>query len=371
MSTKKKSTSHQRVRLALGKNSYDVLIGSGISEKLAKLYKADSKRAVLISDQRLTEARKKVIKSLTDAGWNVQEIAVEAGESLKNIEQLYPIYGEMLKAGIDRSSTLFALGGGTVGDAAGFIASTYLRGIAWVGLPTTLLAQVDSSIGGKTAVNHSIGKNLIGTFYQPALVMCDTDFLRTLSERELISGLGEVVKYGLTFDKKFFGYVRDNWSAALKHDPAVMQQLVKSSAVFKAKAVMKDEFDRKGVREVLNFGHTFGHALESVTGYQKFQHGEAVIWGMRFALALSKVKGKLSVKAWQEADGFLSQIKLPALPTAAAQDFFKVMSKDKKAKNGKVRFILLKNVGQTLLDRNIEPGDLLSAFKTLQDVKHD
>jgi 3-dehydroquinate synthase len=371
MTTKKKATSHQRVHLNLEKNSYDVLIGNGIVDKLAQLYKADSKRAVLISDQRLTEARKKVIKSLTKGGWSVHEIAVEAGESLKNLEQLYPIYGEMLKAGIDRSSTLFALGGGTVGDAAGFIASTYLRGIAWIGLPTTLLAQVDSSIGGKTAVNHPIGTNLIGSFYQPALVVCDTDFLKTLSQRELISGLGEVVKYGLTFDKKFFSFVRENWGAALKHDPKVMQQLVKQSAVFKAQAVMKDEFDRKGVREVLNFGHTFGHALESVTGYGKFQHGEAVIWGMRFALALSKVKGQLSSKVWQEADGFLSQIKLEPLPLVRPEDFFEVMSKDKKAKEGKVRFILLKSIGKTLLDRNIEPSELLSAFKIMQEVKND
>ncbi len=371
MSTSKKAKPHHRVRIALGKNSYDVLIGSGISDKLGKLYKGDSKRAVLISDQRLTAHRAKVIKSLTAAGWNVHEIAVEAGEQLKNIELLYPIYGEMLKAGIDRSSTLFALGGGTVGDAAGFIASTYLRGIPWVGIPTTLLAQVDSSIGGKTAVNHPIGKNLIGTFYQPALVVCDTDFLKTLSERELISGLGEVVKYGLTFDKKFFSYVRANWGKALKHDPQVIGQLVKASAAFKAKAVAKDEYDRKGVREVLNFGHTFGHALESVTNYEKFQHGEAVIWGMRFALALSNVKDKLPTKAWQEADGFLSQIKLPSLPNAKPEDFFKIMSKDKKAKDGKVRFILLKNIGQTVLDRNIEPAELLAAFEKLQGVKHD
>ena len=369
MSAAKKTTDH-RVRVSLGARSYDIRIGSGLIDRLGKMYHGDSKRAVLISDARLTEHRARVMKALNAGGWNVHEIAVEAGESLKNMEQLYPIYGEMLKAGIDRSSTLFALGGGTVGDAAGFIASTYLRGIPWVGLPTTLLGQVDSSVGGKTAVNHPQGKNLIGTFYQPALVVCDTDFLKTLSRRELVSGLGEVVKYGLTFDRKFFNFVRDNWDYALALDSKVINQMVKVSINWKAKAIARDEFDRSGVREVLNFGHTFGHALESVTKYQGFQHGEAVLWGMRFALALSKTKKKISQKAWQEADTFLGGVELPPLPKVKPEEFFAPMSKDKKAKDGKVRFVLLKGIGQTVLDRKIEPRHLHAAFEILQGAQH-
>lgn len=370
MSTKKIQRVHS-VRVALGQRSYNILIGKGVVDRLGKLYKGQSKRAIVISDKSLVAHRARLLKSLAAGGWNVHEIAVEAGESLKNIEQLYPIFGEMLKVGIDRSSTLFALGGGSVGDAAGFIASTYLRGIPWVGVPTTLLGQVDSSVGGKTAVNHSVGKNLIGTFHQPSLVICETDFLQTLSQREIISGLGEVVKYGLTFDQKFFKYIHQNWKAALELDADVIQNLIKNSMTWKAKAVAKDELDSTGVREVLNFGHTFGHALESVTKYQLFQHGEAVLWGMRFALALSKTKNKLSAKAWLEADRFLSQIPLPALPDFTPEELFAPMAKDKKSRDGKVRFILLKSIGQTLLSNKIEREDLHAALKILKGAKHD
>lgn len=352
-----------KVKVSLGKRSYDVLVGSGIIDQLGKLYKGDSKRAVLISDKMLTEHRTRVLAALAKAGWTVTEIAVEAGENLKDFEKIYPIYGEMLKAGIDRSSTLFALGGGSVGDAAGFIASTYLRGIAWVGLPTTLLGQVDSSIGGKTAVNHALGKNLVGTFYQPSLVVCEGDFLKTLSKREVVSGLGEVAKYGLTYDRNFFSYIQKNWERAIELDPKVMLQLVLKSAAFKAKAVSRDEHDKKGTREVLNFGHTFGHALESVTGYKTFQHGEAVIWGMRFALALSK--SKLKPKTYNETSNFLKSIKVPALPQVKAQDFFAPMKKDKKAIKGRVRFVLLKDIGKTVLDRNITENDLIVALKEI------
>lgn len=355
--------SKSTIKVSLGKRSYDVHIGSGIIDRIGKLYKGDSKRAVLISDKNLSEHRARVLKALAAGGWNVFEISVEAGEGLKDFETTYPIYGQMLKAGIDRSSTLFALGGGTVGDAAGFIASTYLRGIAWVGLPTTLLGQVDSSIGGKTAINHNLGKNLIGTFYQPAQVICETDFLQTLSKREIISGLGEVIKYGLTYDRKFFSYIQNHWQAAVGLNPIVIQSLVAKSVAFKARAVSKDEFDRKGTREVLNFGHTFGHALESVTNYQGFQHGEAVLWGMRFALALSRGKSGLSDKSYKEAADFLNSIKLPLLPNVKAEEFFAPMKKDKKSKDGKVRFVLLKNIGQTVLNRNISEADLLNAFK--------
>ena len=216
-----------KVKVSLGTRSYDVLIGSGVIDGLGKIAKGQSKRAVLISDKNLSAHRARTIKALVAGGWRVFEIALEAGENLKDFEKIYPVYGQMLKAGIDRSSTLFALGGGTVGDAAGFIASTYLRGIPWVGIPTTLLGQVDSSIGGKTAVNHSLGKNLVGTFYQPALVVCETDFLKTLSKREVVSGLGEVVKYGLTYDRKFLNYIQKNWQGACALDEKIIRELVK------------------------------------------------------------------------------------------------------------------------------------------------
>lgn len=357
----------KKVQLKLEGRAYDIKIGAGGIDALGRaLRMAKSKRAFIIADRNLVSHRKKVIGALKRAGWHVDEVAVTAGESLKELKALYPIYGEMIKAGVDRSSTLIAVGGGSVGDAAGFVASTYMRGIPWVGVPTTLLAQVDSAIGGKTAVNHPLGKNLIGTFHQPSLVVCDTNFLKTLSDREVISGLGEVIKYGLVYDRRLFRYIEKNWTAALKLRPTVLEKLVQQSARWKSRAIEKDEFDRHGVREVLNFGHTFAHALESVTKYRIFQHGEAVIWGMRFATALSLVTGRLAAKTYDEVDGFLGSIPLPPLPKKIkAEAYFDVMKKDKKAQNGRVRFVLLSDFEKTVLDRQITEVQLRQAFLKL------
>lgn len=352
------------VKLKLRERSYDIVIGAGAFSSKNKLLKpVGSKKAVLISDERLVLQREKVIKTLTDLGWSVVEISVIAGESFKDFEKIYSIYGEMLKAKTDRHATLFALGGGSIGDAAGFIASTYLRGIRWIGLPTTLLSQVDSSIGGKTGINHKQGKNLIGTFYQPSAVICDIDFLKTLSKREIISGLGEVVKYGLVFDKKFFSYFKKNWRKALTAESSVLQELIKRSVTWKAKKVASDEFDRKGIREALNFGHTFGHALETVSNY-KYQHGEAVIWGMRFALALSKVRGHMGKKSWQDADQFLAEIDVPELLTDVSFEAYRdIMLKDKKVINSKIRFVLLKEIGRVVLDHGVDEKSMKAAFE--------
>lgn len=367
----KTKTKDESVRVSLAARSYKVQIGSGALDRLGEyLSQAPSKRAFMISDRQLTSHRSRVRETLKHAGWDVHEVAVEAGESLKELDQLYPIYGEMLKARIDRSSTLIALGGGSIGDAAGFVASTYLRGIRWVGLPTTLLAQVDSSVGGKTAVNHPSGKNLIGTFHQPSLVVCETEFLKTLSQREMISGLGEVVKYGLTFDAKFFEYVKENWAKARDFDPDVLRKMIKVSIGWKAKAVARDEFDRTGIREVLNFGHTFGHALESVTRYQGFQHGEAIIWGMRFAAALSHQRRKLSRRNFLEIDSFLRQLPVPPLPEGVKADsYFKPMVHDKKSHEGKVRFVLLKGIGESVSDRNVTEDDLHKAYELMTPAR--
>lgn len=357
----------KRVKVVLGERSYDVRVGSGIVSEIAKdLKQFKSKRAFIVADERLKKHRAKVLASFKSAGWQAVEVPVRAGESLKELKSLYPIYGEMIKAGVDRSSVLVALGGGSVGDAAGFLASTYMRGIPWVGLPTTLLAQVDSAVGGKTAVNHPLGKNLIGTFHQPSLVVCDTDFLKTLSTREVISGLGEVIKYGIVYDKKLFQKIEAHWKSAVRLESNLTTELVQKSIAWKAKAVGQDEFDRLGVREVLNFGHTFAHALESVTRYKVFQHGEAVLWGMRFASALSAVTGNLPEKTFQQIDGFLRTIPLPALPKrVAAESYFEIMKKDKKAQNGKVRFVLVRNFAETTLDRNITTEQLHQAFEKM------
>jgi 3-dehydroquinate synthase len=359
----------KKVHLNLGSRSYDILIGSGLSSEL-RLKGLPSKRAFVVSDSALVGARRKFISGLKKAGWEVQEIPVHAGEGLKDFKKVFEVYGELLNKRAHRDSVLFALGGGSVGDAAGFVAATYLRGVAWVGVPTTLLAQVDSSIGGKTAVNHTQGKNLIGAFHQPSAVLCDLDFLRTLSKRELISGLGEALKYGLIYDKKLFQFISKNWKLALNCDGKVLEEIVLKSAQFKARVVSQDEFDRKGVREFLNFGHTLGHALEEATHYKKFQHGEAVLWGMRFAIALSEVTGHLPAKKRNEMEGFLSRIPLPKWPQGITfERLLLPLGNDKKVRKGKLHFVLLKDFGDAFSSSNVTPQDLRKAFELLMKGK--
>jgi 3-dehydroquinate synthase len=362
------------IKLPLGERSYEIHIGSGAVRKmprlLAKNPKMASKRAFIIADERLKKARAEVVSVLKKSGWVVEEIAVRAGEPLKDIDAVFPIYGELLKRKADRNAVLFALGGGSVGDAAGFIASTYLRGIPWVGIPTTLLAQVDSSVGGKTAINHPTGKNLIGTTYQPSLVICDTDFLKTLSQREMISGLGEVAKYGIIYDPKFLSYLEKNWFSFLEYDTQVMAAAIQRSLFWKCRVVAKDEHDRKGIREALNFGHTFGHALEAATSFRQYQHGEAVIIGMRFALALSEVRGKLSSTERMELDSFLLELQVPPIPKKIKPSaIFALMKKDKKSESGKVRFVLISKAGRTVSDREVTPRDLDAAYRLMQGVR--
>jgi 3-dehydroquinate synthase len=360
-----------RVRVDLPGRPYDVRVGSSIlSEMPGWLKSRKNKKAFIISDQSLTAARQKLKSSLKKSGWEITEIPVQAGESFKDWQKIYPVYGELLRAKAGRDATIFALGGGSIGDAAGFIASTYLRGVDWVGLPTTLLAQVDSSVGGKTAVNHALGKNLIGTFHQPKLVVCETDFLKTLSSREMISGWGEMIKYGLVFDSRFFKSLRDSFTDNAWLFPAHLRKSIQTSLKWKAHVVAQDEFDRKGLREVLNFGHTFGHALEAETGYLEFQHGEAVLWGMRFALALSQVRGHLSAHLRSDLDSVLAQAPIPRLPSQfTGRDFFQHMSQDKKVRNGRLHFVLLKSLGKPISDSKVTEADLHAAFALLKAAR--
>ncbi|MDR3606350.1 MAG: 3-dehydroquinate synthase [Oligoflexia bacterium] len=360
----RKSARASRVRVALGSRSYDVWIGSGAIRRAAK--GIPGKRAFIIADKKLVKARKLLRDHLAASGWEITEIQVKAGESLKDISAVYPLYGSLLKAGAGRDSVLFALGGGSVGDAAGFVAATYMRGITWVSIPTTLLGQVDSGIGGKTAINHAQGKNLIGAFHQPSQVICDIDFLKTLSPREVISGLGETVKYGLIYDPTFCTFLSTHLRKLMALEPAPLAAAIARAVRWKAKAVSKDELDLKGTREALNFGHTFGHALEALTGYRAFQHGEAVIWGMRFALALSKTCKILKESERQALDQLLCMLPIPPLPDGLSpRALFTCMRKDKKARNGKIRFVLLEKPGKTVNTREISEQELARAFRRL------
>ncbi len=352
------------IRVALGPRSYEVAVGRGASRTIP----LEPGAAFVIADRRLTAARGALVRNLTRAGWRVEELPVEAGERLKDFRAVYPLYGELLARKADRAATLFALGGGSIGDAAGFVAATYLRGVRWVGVPTTLLAQVDSSVGGKTGINHAAGKNLIGAFHQPAHVVCDTDFLKTLGPREIVSGLGEIVKIGASLDRTFLAFLRANHRALLARRGPVLTQAIERALAWKAKLVSQDELDRRGVREVLNFGHTFGHALEAETRYRRYQHGEAVLWGMRFAVALSEVRGSLAARAGAEIDAHLASFEVPGLPRRPSPEaIFRHMKTDKKVREGRVRFVLLAREGRAVLDHGVGPADLERAFGALMN----
>jgi 3-dehydroquinate synthase len=355
----------KQIKINLPQNSYSAYVGENIFSDFAKWQKIlPSKRAFLIYDQILIQAHKNVKNELLAAGWTVESIVVQAGESLKDIQSVWPLFQQLMDKKADRWSVIFALGGGSVGDAVGFVASTYMRGLSWVGVPTTLLAQVDSSLGGKTGINHPAGKNLVGSFHQPSLVLCDVNFLNTLSTREIISGFAEAVKYGIVYDKIFFQKCIDLWPQILKKDPQALQWVVEKSLYWKAKAVVGDEKDLRGVREVLNFGHTFGHAIEKATNYEFFQHGEAVLLGMKFAILLSTQKNHLSVQKAAQILNFLQDVPVPKIPESVRwPQLFAPILKDKKNKDAKLKFVLLKDLGRSVLDNS-------STEKELQDCYH-
>jgi 3-dehydroquinate synthase len=358
------------IKMKLGKATYPILVGKDISNNLASYIPKKTSKVIIISDERLTKKRKELLNSLKSLSIPVIEIPVTAGENLKKIKSVYPLFGKILEARADRDSLIIALGGGTVGDVAGFIAATYMRGINWIGVPSTLLAQVDSSVGGKTGINHEAGKNLIGAFHQPILVVCDVSYLKTLGPREKISGLGEVIKYSLTFDKHFFKWLQKNLNLLIKGNPEAMTEAIKKSLEWKCFSVSEDVEDRLGKREILNFGHTLGHALESSTQYGKFQHGEAVIWGMRFALHLSQIRGHLSESKREKMDELLQRLTVPAIPKSIKkEDIFKHMKRDKKSQGNSIRFVLLDDIGHSVSDASVTQKDLDEAFLALTGRK--
>ena len=267
-------------------------------------------------------------------------------EDTKNLRSVEVIARSLVKAGADRRSVLIAVGGGVVGDVAGFVAASYLRGIALVQVPTTLVAQTDSAIGGKTGVNLPEGKNLVGAFYPPKLVMVDTDVLKSLPQREFRGGLAEVIKYGVIADAKLFAFLERNFERVLGRDPRALEYLIARSAEIKAQVVSKDERE-SGLREILNFGHTFGHALESVTGYRKYQHGEAVAWGM---MAAALYGHEIGVTPAIDASRIISLVrrmgKLPEWPRATPKKLIELMGSDKKTRAGKLRFVLTPKIGK-------------------------
>jgi 3-dehydroquinate synthase len=340
--------SASEVRIELGQRSYGILIGSGLIDAVSSwkgLPKAaqiaivsDSKVAPLYAGRLASALRAQYPKSLV--------IELPAGEKYKDWSAVSSIVDSLLRSGCDRQTLLFALGGGVVGDVAGFAAACYMRGIAYVQVPTTLLAQVDSSVGGKTAINHPLGKNMIGAFHQPLRVVADIDTLRTLPRREIAAGLAEVIKYAPIADASFLDWIETNLPALLALDSAVLQFAVMRSCEIKAAVVASDERE-SGLRAILNFGHTFGHAIETGVGHGEWLHGEAVGCGMVMAADLSARLGlidqayALRLKRVIEAAGL--PVRAPAL---GSQRYLDLMRVDKKAESGEMRFVVIESPGR-------------------------
>lgn len=286
-----------------------------------------------------------LLEQLAAAGHRVISIVVPDGERFKNARMLATIHDAMLEARLDRKATVIALGGGVIGDVAGFAAATYQRGVRLIQLPTTLLAQVDSSVGGKTGINHRLGKNMIGAFHQPSAVVVDLSTLDTLPVREYASGLAEIVKYGASLDAAFFGWLEDAMPRLLARDRAALEQAIRRCCEIKAAIVGADEREG-GARAVLNFGHTFGHAIEGASGYGTWLHGEAVAAGMVMAARLSVRLGLVDAAVGERLRALVLAAGLPADPPAlTVSDWRRWMSSDKKADHGRLRFVLLDGPG--------------------------
>jgi 3-dehydroquinate synthase len=335
-----------RVRSAAGE--YAVLCGAGIlrdaAGEIAKLGEFSSVH--VLTSPKVWRAVGKVVKPILsgDAWKNVH--LFDDAETKKNMRTAEALCRKLTRAGADRRSLIVAVGGGVVGDVAGFVAASYLRGVALVHVPTTLVAQVDSSIGGKTGVNLPEGKNLVGAFYPPRLVVIDTDLLRTLPERQFRSGTAEVIKYGVIADPELFAYLEQNMEKLLRKDRATLDYLIPRCVEIKADVVSRDERE-SGLREILNFGHTFGHALESVTKYRRYLHGEAVAWGMIAAVLLGR---ELGITRNDDVSRMVSLIrrmgKIPDWPRVAHKIIIAAMLSDKKTRAGKLRFVVSPHIGE-------------------------
>jgi 3-dehydroquinate synthase len=366
----------RRLKLDLGERSYDILIGPGLIEDAGQaiLPLLESKRVFIVSDANVAPLYlQPLASSLAKAGISTFSHVLPSGEGTKNFAHLESLLETLLDAKVERTTTLIALGGGVVGDLTGFAAAICLRGVPFIQVPTTLLAQVDSSVGGKTGINSKRGKNLIGAFYQPKLVLADTGALKTLPRRELLSGYAEVAKYGLIDDPRFFAWLEANAASLLSLEPAAIGQAVETCCAAKARIVGADERE-SGSRALLNLGHTFGHALEAETGFDdRLLHGEAVAAGLALAFGLSVRMGlcpeadALRLRRHLDLVGLPSG--LPRLPGVAweAGRLIGHMAQDKKMKDGRVTFVLAKGIGQAFLERDV-PLDLLTAL--LNEAAH-
>ena len=342
----------QIVSIDLAQRSYPILIGSGlIGQPQTYADLPEASQALIVTNATVAPLYLQVLRGALQGKYRqIQEVVLPDGEQHKTWQTLNLIFDALLGQACDRKTVLFALGGGVVGDMTGFAAASFMRGVPFVQLPTTLLAQVDSSVGGKTGINHPLGKNMIGAFYQPQLVVCDLEVLRTLPERELSAGLAEVIKYGPIADLGFLDWIAAHLDALLARDPVALAHAVKRSCEIKAHVVAQDERE-SGLRAVLNFGHTFGHAIETGLGYGQWLHGEAVGCGMVMAAELSCRLGLIEPAFVQRLTALIARAGLPVRgPQLAADDnagrYLELMRLDKKSQAGEIRFVLIDGPGR-------------------------
>ncbi len=356
------SDGNKRVQVKLGERSYDILIGRGLIKQAATYFTAAKlgKRGIIITDTTVEPLYAgKLVASLEAGGFAVKVLTIPAGELSKSLRQANRLLEKLPSLGLDRHSFVVGLGGGVAGDLAGFVAGTYLRGLPFVQVPTTLLAQVDSSVGGKTGVNLPQGKNLVGVFHQPRLVLADTGAVATLPERELRAGFAEVIKTGAIFDAKFFGWLEKNSRRVLRREPAALAETVRRCCEIKAAVVGADEREG-GLRAILNFGHTIGHAMEALADYTGLLHGEAIAIGMNCAARLSVRHAGLPTA---EAQRIVKLCRASGLPVLVGEGYNlsamrEAMRLDKKAVSGRLRFVLLKRIGKAVVSDAVTDEDI-------------
>lgn len=349
----------------LGERSYPIYIGRDLfdgPDLLGSLIRGS--QVVLVSNDTVAPLYAERVRAALGERSLVTEVVLPDGEQHKHLDTVAHIFERMLAAGHDRGTTLVALGGGVVGDMTGFAAACYQRGVRFIQIPTTLLAQVDSSVGGKTGVNHPLGKNMIGAFHQPDAVLIDTVTLQTLPAREFAAGLAEVIKYGLICDREFYAWLQAHMPRLLAREEAALAEAIERSCASKAAVVAADEREG-GVRAILNFGHTFGHAIETHQGYGNWLHGEAVAAGMVLAARLSAARGWLPEAEVENLVALQRSMQLPVAPPPEMDvaDFRELMARDKKVREGRLHLVLLRRLGEAQIVDDVAPGELEALFE--------
>lgn len=356
------------LNLRLPTHQYDIHIGRDLLADLALWRPHLSNEIMIVTNDTIAPLYLSKVESvLSGAVTRLQSVVLPDGEMHKTLDVLNQIYTALLEHNFSRRCTLIALGGGVIGDMTGYAAASYQRGVKFIQVPTTLLSQVDSSVGGKTGVNHSLGKNMIGAFKQPELVLIDTVTLSTLPDREFAAGLAEVVKYGLIADADFFAWLEQHWAGLLQRDEALLTEAIYRSCALKAEVVSEDETEQ-GRRAILNLGHTFGHAIETFTGYGQWLHGEAVATGLLMATHMSALLGDVPTSLVERLHALLQHAGLPVLSPAGMtrQDYLGLMARDKKVDAGQLRLVLLKALGHAIVTGEFPPEALYQTIDHFQ-----